>query len=89
MGRLGAPVNAGTACADRVRAVTPNDSTNLPLGTATALWIGGAGDVAIIAEGDTSAVTIVAIPAGTILPIRTKRVLSTGTTATSIVALYN
>lgn len=89
MARLGAPVNDGTAGADRLRAVTPNDSTNLPLGTAAALWVGGAGNVAILADIDTSAVTIVAIPAGTILPIRTKRVLSTGTTATSIVALYN
>lgn len=89
MSRLGAPVNAGTACADRVRAVTPNDGTNLPLGTATALWIGGAGDVALIAAADASAVTITGVPAGTVLAISAKRVLSTGTTATNIVALYN
>lgn len=50
------------------------------------LYVGGAGDVKVVTEnGDT--VTFSAVPVGTILPIRVKQVLSTGTTATNIVGL--
>jgi hypothetical protein len=35
-----------------------------------------------------SNVTFVAVPAGTVLPIRVSRVLSTSTTATSLINLY-
>jgi hypothetical protein len=68
-------------------AVTPHDTNELTY-TARALYIGGAGDVALIAGGDSAAVTLASVPAGTILPIRAKVVKSTGTTATNIVALY-
>ena len=71
-----------------LRAVTPSDTIDLPFGTCRALWVGGAGDVALIADRDSVAVTIKAVDAGTILPVRTRRVMSTNTTATSIVALY-
>lgn len=66
-------------------AVTPHDSTNLT-NVANALWVGSVGDVAVVFEDD-STVTLVAVPTGTLLPIRCKRVNSTGTTASSIVAL--
>lgn len=71
---------------DRAEAVTPSDSVDLP-NPCDALWIGGAGNVKLIAAGDTDAVTFVAVPAGSILPVRTRRVYSTLTTATSIVAI--
>jgi hypothetical protein len=74
--------------AAQLRAVTPSDTLDLPSGTCRALWVGGAGDVALIADRDSAAVTIKAVDAGTILPVRTRRVMSTNTTATSIVALY-
>ena len=77
---LTAPANNGVA-------ITPDDATDLatiPRG----LWIGGAGDLAVILKGDTVAVTLVGVPAGTLLPIRAARVKVTGTTATSIVALW-
>lgn len=74
--------------ASRLVAVTASNTVNLPDGVCRALWVGGAGNVAVVAEGNTSAVTIVGVPAGTILPIRTRRVNSTNTTATEIVALY-
>jgi hypothetical protein len=74
--------------AQALRLLTKSDTNVLPLGPCRALWIGGAGDVAVIAEGDTDAVTISAVPAGTVLPIRCKKVMSTNTTATLIVALY-
>jgi hypothetical protein len=74
--------------AGSLRAVTPANS-DLPNGIARALWVGGAGDVAIVAESDgTTAVTIASVAAGTLLPVRAKRVNSTNTTATAIVALY-
>lgn len=68
-------------------AVTKSDSTVLPDGV-RAVWVGGAGDVAVIMSGDTAAVTLAAVPAGTLLPIQVSKVMSTNTTATSIVALY-
>lgn len=51
-----------------------------------ALWVGGAGDVAVRMR-DGSSATFVGVGAGTILPIRVDKVLSTGTTATSIVGI--
>lgn len=66
-------------------AVTKSDTT---LVNCRALYVGGAGDVAIIGYDDTVAVTLSAVPAGTLLPIACQKVMSTNTTATLIVALY-
>lgn len=52
-----------------------------------AVWVGGAGNLAVILENDTSAVTLVAVPAGTLMPLRTSKVMSTNTTATNMVGL--
>lgn len=68
------------------RAVTKNDSTVLPV--TRALWVGGVGDVAVVFEDGGSAVTLSSVPAGTLLPIRVTKVMSTNTTATNMVALY-
>jgi len=68
-------------------AVTPNDSTDLTISPARALYIGGAGNISVdTAAGDT--VTFSGVTAGMILPVSVKRVRSTSTTATLIVALY-
>lgn len=66
--------------------VTKSDTVNLPAGC-RALWIGGVGDVALVGDDDV-AITFTAVAAGTILPLGPKRVNSTNTTATLIVALY-
>lgn len=67
--------------------VTPADGADLIPRLTRCLWVGGAGNVAVItADGDT--VTIVGVPAGTLLPIMVSRVLSTNTTATNILAGY-
>lgn len=66
-------------------AVTPSDANNLPW-PAEVLYVGGAGDVAVVPITGSS-VTFSAVPAGTQLRIRCKQVLATGTTATNIVAL--
>lgn len=69
----------------RLAAVTPSDSTEVKC---QALYVGGAGNVAILARDDSAAVTLTAVPAGTVLPIACRKVMSTNTTATSIVAIY-
>ncbi len=68
-------------------AVTPHDSNNLSV-SARALYIGAAGNISVETVGGESAVVFVAIPAGTVLPLRVSRVNNTATTASSIVALY-
>ena len=67
--------------------VTPHNTNDLAV-TCRALWIGTGGDVALMAAGDTIAVTLKNVANGTLLPVKTKRVLVTGTTAGDIVALY-
>lgn len=67
-------------------AVTPSDSTNLKAGC-RGLWVGGAGNVAVVGDDDV-AVTLTGVAAGTCIPVGPKRVNSTNTTATLIIALY-
>lgn len=66
-------------------AVTPHDTNEIT--PPRALYIGTSGDVAVIGRTG-AAVTLKAVPQGTVLPIRPKIVKSTGTTAADIVALY-
>jgi hypothetical protein len=61
-------------------AVTPSDSAAQ---RAYAVWVGGAGNVAVRTEDGTT-VTFTGAQAGTILPVRVSQVLATGTTATAI-----
>lgn len=67
-------------------AVTPSNSTRLE--GVRALYIGGAGNVAIKSPGNPTAVTFNGATAGSILPVQVEYVMSTNTTATNIVALY-
>lgn len=72
------------------RAVVPakSDTEDLPNVTC-ALYVGDDGkDVRVILQNDASAVTFSAVRAGTLLPVRARRVLATGTTSTALVALY-
>lgn len=71
--------------ARRLLAVTPHD-TNEIIDPTKAIFIGGAGNISIIAVDDTTSVTL-AVQSGQILPIRAKIIRATGTTATGIVAL--
>lgn len=67
-------------------AVTPSDSADLGFKT-RGLYIGVGGDVNVdMTNGDT--VLFKGASAGSILPISVRRVRSTSTTATNIVALY-
>lgn len=87
-----------TVAAHGAVAVTASDTTHLPV--TRALYIGATGNIAVVfadanldATADATAaqavdVVFVSVSAGTVLPFQVVRVLSTGTTAASIVALY-
>jgi hypothetical protein len=70
---------------NKATSLSPSDGTDLPQIT-EAIWIGGAGVVAAIFPDNT--VVNFTVPAGTLLPIKVKRVNLTNTTATLLVALY-
>ncbi len=67
-------------------AVVPSDSVPLTV-SASALWVGGGGSVAVITLGGQT-LTISGIAAGTLIPIAVSQVLLAGTSATLIVALW-
>lgn len=68
------------------KAVTPDDSNDLPEGPADGLYVGGTGDVKVtMVSGDE--VVFSSVPVG-FLDLLVKRVWSTGTAATDILALY-
>lgn len=84
------PVNAQYAFA---AAITPSDTVNVVDGAAVTLpslfdgiWVGGAGIVAVVLPNN-SVVNFTCV-AGSLLPIKAKRVNSTTTTGTLLVALY-
>lgn len=64
-------------------AVTPNDSTDLT--NNSILYVGGSGNV-VATTADGQDITLVGVSG--FVPVLFSRVKSTGTTATSIVALY-
>lgn len=68
------------------RAVTKSDTTIFER-PSKALYIGGAGDVAVVMAEDTAPVTFSGVQAGSILPVRALKVMSTNTTATLILRL--
>lgn len=73
-----------TVSAHGAISVTPSDVTVFPI--CRALYVGSTGALAVrMADGQT--VTFAAVPVG-IFPIQVDQVLSTGTVASSILALY-
>lgn len=58
-------------------AITPHDTNDM--GPFRALWVGGVGTVSMLFINDTAAVTISAVPAGTLLPFAFKRILTAST----------
>ena len=67
-------------------AVTPSDSATLTYPT-RGIYVGVSGDVAVILQDDTAAVTFKNMVQGCIYPMQVSKVMSTNTTATNIVAL--
>lgn len=72
------------ASATSFGAVTKSDSTVLDF---NAVYVGSTGDVAIKPNEADAAVTFASVAGGTILPVAGVRVMSTNTTATSMVWL--
>ena len=66
-------------------AVTASDTVKLD--APSVIYVGGAGNVAVLTEGGNTA-TFVGMSAGDILPVSVVRVNSTNTTATNMVALW-
>ena len=77
--------NQITVPANRWESVTPHDSTNLTYWP-RAIYVGGAGNISAV-DINNNAVTFTGVAAGSVLPIRPKRINSTGTTATGLVAI--
>lgn len=71
--------------AKKIFAITPSNVDLLPVVT-KAIYVGTGGNISIIAQNDSAAVTL-KVQDGAILPIRAKAVIATGTTATGIVGL--
>jgi hypothetical protein len=67
-------------------AIVPDDATALSHVT-RALYVGGGGTLALRLFGG-DAVTLVDVPAGTLIPLRASHVYATGTNATAIVGLW-
>lgn len=76
---LDSPARAGAV-------LTPDDAVDLAVVT-RAVYVGGGGTLAVeLADGDT--VTFAGVPTGAVLPVRLKRLLATGTSASGIVGLW-
>ena len=81
-------ISTTTHSSGAVRAITPNNSADFStLGVCRAIYVGVTGDISIIDDSGTTTV-FVGVLGGSILPVQTSRVNVTGTTATSLVALY-
>ena len=78
-----------TSPAGSAQAVSPSDSTDLPVHS-RAIYVGGGGSLAIELVGAAAGqpVTLQNVPSGSILPLRVRRVRATGTTATALVSLW-
>ena len=83
-----ASVTNQVSSAVKAAAITPADNVALANGSCRGIYVGGTGNVSVILDNDTVAVTFTAVPTGVILPVFAKYVQATGTTATALVALY-
>lgn len=77
--------NMGSQIFSGMAAVTPSDTAEV---TCRAVYVGGAGNVTLKQKGGT-AITFTAPPVGAVLPVSLDQgqIMSTGTTATLLVAL--
>ena len=81
--------SASVSYQDPVRsgeAVTKSDSTTYD--GVRGIYVGTAGDLAVLFAGDSVAVTFVGVPAGSFLPFEVTKIMSTGTSASNIVVVY-
>ncbi|CCF85403.1 spike base protein, RCAP_Rcc01079 family [Nitrolancea hollandica] len=73
-------------------AITKDDSNPIPhpSGEATTrgILVGTAGDLKLLFQDDTVAVTVKSLAAGVVYPFSVKQVYNTGSTASDIIGLY-
>lgn len=74
-----------TVAARDATAVTASDATIIPV--TRALYVGTSGTLVVRMAGSGNNATFTNVPAG-VFPVQVDMVLSTGTTASNIVALY-
>lgn len=72
--------------ASQLITITPSDTVPLA-GGVRAIWVGGAGDVAVVGLGDLTPKTLIGAQAGQVIPVFAKFVYATGTTATNLIGL--
>lgn len=72
--------------ANGAAAITPSNTTDLTV-YARGIYVGVGGNITVDMTDSGTNITFLAVPQGTILPVQVKRVYSTGTTATNLVAL--
>ncbi len=76
--------------ARRAFAITPDDDQDLAY-LPRAIYVGKTGDITVCFiddENDTSPILLAGVKVGTLLPIRVRRVMATGTTSTDLVGLF-
>lgn len=86
-----AGIQTSTHSSGSTRAITPNDSADLPMQGCRAIYVGVGGNISIddlSGESGGESVVFVGVVTGTVLPLQPARVNATGTTATNLVALY-
>lgn len=71
------------------KSVTPDDSNDLDIAPTKAVYVGSSGDLEVTFEAmeDGDSIVLTSMPVG-VHKLSVKRILSTNTTASSIVALY-
>jgi hypothetical protein len=86
MASRGAHLSANsTVTAHGAEPVIPNDTTEIPV--TRALYTGSGGNIGVT-MADGQVVTFTGVPGGAVMPIQVSKVMVTGTTATTMVALY-
>ncbi len=80
--------DTGASPARKLVAITPNDGADIAA-NCKALWVVTGGTLAVVAVDDTSntGVALGTLTAGTVVPVRVRRVPATGTTAV-VLGLY-
>ena len=82
-----APNHHGNTLAGSVVRIAPDNSNDVPGGLCNGIYVGTAGDVCVLDSHGNSPV-FKNVPNGGTINVRARRVLSTGTTASDLVALY-
>ena len=75
-----------TAPPEHGAAIVPDDAAGLGHVT-RAIYVGGGGHLALRLLGG-EAITLMNVPAGTLIPLRAAQVFAAGTTATALVGLW-